>query len=106
MPPKHIPFSCSLGILACYRKHCTSSNSASGQLILPEALKLLPAYMCSVIRSAAFRSGGDISTDERMHSMNYITAMGAKLAMAYFYPRLVSVHDVVDADVGIPAALR
>lgn len=47
-----------VGILACYRKHCTSTSTSSGQLILPEGLKLLPVYMNCVLRSDAFRKGG------------------------------------------------
>jgi protein transport protein SEC24 len=46
-----------VGILACYRKHCTTSSTTAGQLILPEGLKLLPAYMNCVLRSDAFRKG-------------------------------------------------
>jgi protein transport protein SEC24 len=37
-------------ILACYRKYC-AQTTAAGQLILPEALKLLPVYIASLIKS-------------------------------------------------------
>jgi protein transport protein SEC24 len=39
-------------MLACYRKNCAQSTAA-GQLILPETLKLLPVYICSLIKSDA-----------------------------------------------------
>ena len=42
-------------ILACYRKHC-SSNSPSGQLILPDSLKLLPMYGNCLLKSDALLS--------------------------------------------------
>ena len=37
-------------ILACYRKNCTQPTT-SGQLILPETLKLIPVYIGSLIKS-------------------------------------------------------
>jgi len=37
-------------MLACYRKNCAQSTT-SGQLILPETLKLLPVYVGSLIKS-------------------------------------------------------
>ena len=39
--------------LLAYRTHCAAS-SAAGQLILPEALKLLPLYVSCMTRLAAF----------------------------------------------------
>ncbi len=39
-------------ILACYRKNCAQTIPA-GQLILPDTLKLLPVYVCSLIKSDA-----------------------------------------------------
>lgn len=40
-------------ILAAYRKHCASSMS-SGQLVLPDALKLLPLYASCFLKSPGF----------------------------------------------------
>jgi len=39
-------------ILACYRKNC-AQTIPTGQLILPDTLKLLPVYVCSLIKSDA-----------------------------------------------------
>lgn len=94
------------GILACYRKHCTSANSGSGQLILPESLKLLPAYICSVLRNIAFRAGGDVGSDERSHALLLLQALSARETVPYFYPRMVSAHDVVEGEHGVPASIR
>lgn len=41
-------------MLAAYRKHC-ASTSPSGQLILPESLKLLPLYALGLIKSGLLR---------------------------------------------------
>lgn len=43
-------------ILTAYRVNCAASTS-SGQLILPEAFKLLPVYVHGAIRSSALRGG-------------------------------------------------
>ena len=41
-----------VGVLAAYRRHC-ASQSSSAQLILPEALKLLPLYALALLKSPA-----------------------------------------------------
>jgi protein transport protein SEC24 len=43
-------------ILSAYRANCASSTSP-GQLILPEAFKLLPVYTTALLRSKALRGG-------------------------------------------------
>lgn len=43
-------------ILSAYRANCASSTSP-GQLILPEAYKLLPVYVAALLRSKALRGG-------------------------------------------------
>lgn len=43
-------------ILTAYRNNCASSTSP-GQLILPEAFKLLPVYVHGAIRSSVLRGG-------------------------------------------------
>ena len=40
--------------LAAYRKHC-ASNSSAVQLILPEALKLLPLYALALLKGPPLR---------------------------------------------------
>jgi protein transport protein SEC24 len=43
-------------VLSAYRANCASSTSP-GQLILPEAFKLLPVYTAALLRSKALRGG-------------------------------------------------
>lgn len=96
-----------VGILTCYRKNCTSPNTAAGQLILPEALKLLPAYTSSILRNVAFRAGGDIGSDERMHALWLLQGMSPASTVPFFYPRMVALHDVLeDEGTGLPASVR
>merc|ERR1712176_1451894 len=52
-------------MLHAYRSNCASMTSP-GQLILPESLKLLPLYVGSIRKMAAFRTGSDIRVDDRV----------------------------------------
>lgn len=45
-----------VAILTAYRTNCAATTSA-GQLILPEAFKLLPIYVHGSMRSQALRGG-------------------------------------------------
>ncbi|KAJ9547905.1 hypothetical protein OSB04_020448 [Centaurea solstitialis] len=93
-----------INILHAYRKFCATVSS-SGQLILPEALKLLPLYtlggliidlnLCSIfsfIKSIGLRTDGRI--DERSFWINYVFPLSAQLAIPLVYPRMISVHDL------------
>lgn len=42
-------------ILAAYRKHC-AQNMSPGQLVLPDALKLLPLYASCILKQPAFQA--------------------------------------------------
>lgn len=52
-------------ILAAYRKHCASTMSA-GQLVLPDALKLLPLYASCLLKQPPFQSS--VNADYRIAS--------------------------------------
>ena len=54
-----------VNMLHTYRKMCASASTASGQLILPESLKLLPLYALSLTKNALLRPGTDVRVDER-----------------------------------------
>ena len=43
-------------ILACYRKNCAQAKT-TGELILPETLKLLPVYIAALIKSDVLTGG-------------------------------------------------
>lgn len=92
-------------VLACYRKNCASPSSA-GQLILPECMKLLPLYGNCVIKSDGIQGGQDISTDDRSYLMHLINAMDVKSSCAFFYPRLIPLHELDPKSVEVPVALR
>jgi len=48
-------------ILTCYRLHTTAIKSPIGQLILPEALQLLPIWSLSMLKSKTLRLSSDSS---------------------------------------------
>ncbi|KAG8233361.1 hypothetical protein J437_LFUL005822 [Ladona fulva] len=80
-------------ILACYRKNCATPSS-SGQLILPECMKLLPLYANCLIKSDALSGGADISIDDRSFVMQAVMIMDVPSSVVYFYPRLIPLHDL------------
>ncbi|KAJ3205727.1 COPII coat Sec23p-Sfb3p heterodimer component [Clydaea vesicula] len=82
-------------ILGSYRKHCASVSS-SGQLILPESLKLYPIYSLALLKNKAFRGGErpEMSTDIRMHSMRFLKSIPVSESIPLIYPRMISLHDI------------
>jgi protein transport protein SEC24 len=92
-------------MLACYRKQC-SSQSPAGQLILPESLKLLPMYANCMLKSDALLSPPILSIDEKCWLMYSVLSMSLEQSGAFFYPRMVSLHDVNVDEKGLPPILR
>ncbi|XP_057528262.1 protein transport protein SEC24 B-like [Amaranthus tricolor] len=80
-----------INILHSYRKFCSTVQS-SGQLILPEALKLLPLYTLASTKSIGLRTDGRL--DDRSFWMTYVSSVSAPLAIPWVYPRMIAVHDL------------
>lgn len=90
-----------------YRKHC-SSASLTGQLILPESLKVLPIMMLGLLKSAGFRrsaasvqSGDAVTIDERAAALSFLTSGTVSEIVAMCYPRMYELQEIADA-VGKP----
>lgn len=82
-----------VNILYSYRKYCANlSVSSAGQLILPEALKLLPLYTLALIKSIGLRTEGRI--DDRSFWINYVSSLSTPVAVPLVYPRMISIHDL------------
>ncbi|XP_024531752.1 protein transport protein Sec24-like At4g32640 [Selaginella moellendorffii] len=81
--------------LFSYRKFCATASS-SGQLILPECLKLLPLYTLALTKSVGLRQ--DVRVDERAYWLMRATSISASLAIPLVYPRLFSVHNIPKLD--------
>ncbi|GBP12210.1 Protein transport protein Sec24C [Eumeta japonica] len=77
--------------LAAYRRHCASPSSA-GQLVLPEAMKLLPLYTNCILRSDAVAGGPDITCDDRSCAMYRALTADVATSVVYTYPRLLPLH--------------
>ncbi|KAI9306085.1 Sec23/Sec24 trunk domain-containing protein [Cunninghamella echinulata] len=77
-------------ILTAYRTNCASSTSP-GQLILPEAFKLLPVYVHSAIRSKALL-GTDMNVDCRSAGTRLFNTLSVRELVWTLYPRLYPLH--------------
>uniref|UniRef100_A0A3Q1BAZ2 SEC24 homolog D, COPII coat complex component n=1 Tax=Amphiprion ocellaris TaxID=80972 RepID=A0A3Q1BAZ2_AMPOC len=75
-------------MLACYRKNCASPSAAS-QLILPDAMKVFPVYMNSLMKTAPLVGSTELSTDDRAHQRLSVMAMGVEDTQLLLYPRLI-----------------
>uniref|UniRef100_A0A0E0RGN8 Zinc finger Sec23/Sec24-type domain-containing protein n=1 Tax=Oryza rufipogon TaxID=4529 RepID=A0A0E0RGN8_ORYRU len=94
-----------INILQSYRKHCASVSS-SGQLILPEALKLLPLYTLALIKSVGLRTDGRL--DDRSYWVSTVSSISVLLAIPLVFPRMIALHDLAsrsDDDSLIPNPL-
>ncbi|XP_006663994.3 protein transport protein Sec24-like CEF [Oryza brachyantha] len=94
-----------INILQSYRKHCASVSS-SGQLILPEALKLLPLYTLALIKSVGLRTEGRL--DDRSYWVSIASSISVLLAIPLVFPRMIALHDLTsrsDDDSLIPTPL-
>lgn len=90
-------------ILCTYRKYCATS-SATGQLILPEALKLLPLYTLAAIKSTGLKA--EATVDSRAYWLQKVAFMSAVVAVPYVYPRMFPIHQIVqEAEERPPAEL-
>ncbi|XP_046904883.1 protein transport protein Sec24D [Hypomesus transpacificus] len=92
-------------MLAGYRKNCASPSAAS-QLILPDAMKVFPVYMNSLMKTAVLVGSAELSTDERAHQRLSIMSMGVEDLQLLLYPRLIPLHTMDVSSDGVPAPLR
>lgn len=95
-----------VSILHTYRKFCATASS-SGQLILPEALKLLPLYTLALTRSIGLRP--DVRIDDRSYWITRVASISCSLAVPLVYPRMFAIHNLTlkdtDTSVVLPSSL-
>uniref|UniRef100_A0A672N5W6 SEC24 homolog D, COPII coat complex component n=1 Tax=Sinocyclocheilus grahami TaxID=75366 RepID=A0A672N5W6_SINGR len=92
-------------MLACYRKSCASPSAAS-QLILPDAMKVFPVYMNSLLKTATLVGSTELSTDDRAFHRLLVNAMGVEETQVLLYPRLIPLHTMDVSSEVIPAPVR
>lgn len=71
--------------LQVYRRHCAQAALA-GQLILPDAFKMLPLFSSALFKCPAMR--GDLSPDTRAAFAAHIRALPPHRVSALLYPSL------------------
>ncbi|GIL50904.1 hypothetical protein Vafri_6870 [Volvox africanus] len=74
--------------LYSYRRNCASSSSAV-QLILPEALKLLPLYALSLLKGAGLKD--NVKPDERALWITRMSCLPCSRVGPLLYPRLLPI---------------
>lgn len=79
--------------LLAYRTYCAAASS-SGQLILPEALKLLPLYTLALSKAPVFRV--DSRPDVRAAAMWRLLSLPAHKAIPLLYARMVPLIGLMD----------
>eukprot|EP00299_Pterocystis_sp_00344_P018599 c9281_g1_i2.p1 GENE.c9281_g1_i2~~c9281_g1_i2.p1 ORF type:complete len:437 (+),score=92.94 c9281_g1_i2:1-1311(+) len=87
-------------LLAAYRSSCVPASTSSGQLILPETLKLLPLFVLSMTKHPMLRSGADVRADLRISSLFTAATASLECAGAYVYPRCFRVDNLEREDLG------
>jgi hypothetical protein len=97
-----------INILTAYRRHCAQPGSSlgyyffskkddiffnydiflitifliKGQLILPEALKLLPMYICGFLKCDAVDGGPEMTPDDKAYAQ--IKLIGQSICLNFF----------------------
>lgn len=92
-------------MLACYRKNCATPSAAS-QLILPDAMKVFPVYMNSLLKTPSLVGSTELSTDDRAFYRLMVMAMGVEETQVLLYPRLIPLHTMDMSSESIPAPVR
>lgn len=92
----------SVNILTAYRRHCAQPNSSLGQLILPEALKLLPVYVTGALKCDAIDGGPEMTPDDKAFAQIRTLGASARNSQVILYPRLLRLSYDKDA----PDSLR
>ncbi|XP_044284452.1 protein transport protein Sec24D [Varanus komodoensis] len=92
-------------MLACYRKNCASPSAVS-QLILPDAMKVLPVYMNSLLKSCILIGKPEIPTDERTLHRQLVMSMDVAGTQLLFYPQLLPIHSMDVNSNALPSAVR
>ncbi|XP_051821787.1 protein transport protein Sec24D isoform X1 [Antechinus flavipes] len=92
-------------MLACYRKNCASPSAVS-QLILPDAMKVFPVYMNSLLKNCVLLSRPEISMDERAYQRQLVMSMDVADTQLFFYPQLIPIHTMDVNSETLPVAIR
>eukprot|EP00064_Thunnus_orientalis_P001441 superscaffoldBa00000098_g1444 len=76
------------------------------RLILPDAMKVFPVYMNSLMKTAPLVGSTELSTDDRAHQRLSVMAMGVEESQLLLYPRLIPLHNIDVNSEALPAPVR
>lgn len=82
----------SVAVLAAYRRHCAQPGSSLGQLILPEALKLLPMYVTGALKCDAIDGGPEMLPDDKAFAQIKTLSTALRGTQALLYPKLLRIE--------------
>lgn len=82
----------SVAVLSAYRKHCATPGSSLGQLILPEALKLLPMYITGALKCDAIDGGPEMLPDDKAFAQIKTLSTALRGTQALLYPKLLRIE--------------
>lgn len=80
---------------------CQQIVQASNMAPQAENLQFLPLYIMGMLKSQAFRGTNDISADLRTAIWMRLETMNVPQLAAYFYPRMMALHNAPDS-CGVP----
>ncbi|KAG2466653.1 SC24D protein, partial [Polypterus senegalus] len=84
----------------------SEDTGALFQLILPDTMKVLPVYMNCLLKSSALVGNTEIATDERAYQRQLVLSMDVAESQAFFYPRIIPLHNMdVNSDL-LPTSVR
>lgn len=81
-----------INILTAYRKHCSQPGTSLGQLILPEALKILPMYICGLLKCDAIDGGPETNPDDKAYAQLKMLGSFISLSQVFLYPKLYKIE--------------
>ncbi|KOC69209.1 Protein transport protein Sec24B [Habropoda laboriosa] len=82
-----------IDVLTAYK---LSQSAASGGLLAPGSLKLLPLYIIALLKCVAFRSGTNTRLDDRVFAMCQLKTLPLFQLIQMIYPDLYPVHALED----------
>ncbi|XP_047005169.1 protein transport protein Sec24A [Schistocerca americana] len=88
-----------IDVLSAYRL-AQGSAAASGGLVAPFSLRLLPLYILALLKYTAFRTGQSTRLDDRLFAMCQMKNLPLALLIQSIYPDMYPVHSL--SDQGIP----
>jgi len=72
--------------------HC--QNVVTAQNNFPDVVPILPMYLIGLMKSQAMRAANDVPADMRVYHWMRLESLSPSLQTAYFYPRMISLHNL------------